>query len=72
MAVVAMVSIGISSYNFRKSGGNNISRFPIYSIPLRITMCHIIGIDICGGENLFMMSIILFIFYNAKLKGAYL
>ena len=57
MAVAVMVNIGIFSYIFCESKCSNSSRFPMYSIPLRITMCNINGIDMCGGKYLFMRSI---------------
>ena len=69
MAVVAMVSIGILAFSGCKLVGTNFSRFPICSIPLRITMCNISGIVIRGGENLLMMSKILSISYSPNGKG---
>ena len=60
MAVTATADIGKLANDTCKMWEAFSFRFSIRSIPYRITMCSINGIDIRGGKNL---SIISFIFY---------
>ena len=51
VAVAPMVSIGNDPYSFLEVNTQRSCR-DIYRIPIRIVMCNIDGIDICGGKYL--------------------